>query len=120
MTTTIAAPRAKTPAPVTTATLAPAMWTLVSEGLWAGSRSGEFLGTVEFTAGAFETADHHGTPLGRSHSLAGAKRLVDGPEELGTEQVLPWDDSRTMFALGWLAFAAAAIGAISIATQFFV
>jgi len=112
MTTTIA------PIDTTTAS-ASANWALVSEGLWAGTRDGEFLGTIEFAHGGFQAADHHGTALGRSHSLAGAKRMLDCADPDEVEQVLRWSDQRSLLVLGWLAFGASAIAAVSIAGQFF-
>src|SRR5690554_4817059 len=54
-----------------------ARWAPVTETLWAGTRDGEFLGTVEFVDGGFETTDEHGVRIGRSHSLLAAQRLVD-------------------------------------------
>ena len=106
-----------------TPTAAPAMsgvrWALVAEGLWAGTRDGEFLGTVEFTGGAFETADARGTRVGRSHSLAAAQQLVDSPATDLTP-VLTWRDDRPSLAAGWLGFAALAVAAVTIATQLFV
>jgi len=104
------------PAPISSATT----WVNVADGLWTGSRDGEFFGTIEFVRGGFETSDHRGTHLGRSHSLAGAKRLLDDSRDAEPEQVLLWSDERTVLALGWLAFGVAAIAAVSIATQFFV
>ncbi|QNO37673.1 hypothetical protein H4J02_01090 [Protaetiibacter sp. SSC-01] len=104
-------------------TAAPVMhgvrWSLVAEGLWAGTRDGEFLGTVEFVDGAFETADNRGTRIGRSHSLAAAQNLVDAPApELSP--VLTWRDDRPSLAAGWLGFATLAVAAVTIATQLFV
>ena len=116
MTTTIATSATTTSGAATSA----ATWALVSEGLWAGTRDGEFLGTIEFIHGRFEVADHHGTGLGRSHSLAGAKRMLDCADPEEVEQVLRWSDQRSLLVLGWLAFGASAIAAVSIATQLFV
>jgi len=94
-------------------------WALVADGLWSGTRDGEFLGTVEFVDGAFETCDHRGTRVGRSHSLASAQQLVDAPApELSP--VLTWTDERPSLAAGWLGFAALAVAAVTIATQLFV
>jgi len=104
-----------------TATLSPARtaaaadapsWNLVAEGLWAGTRDGEFVGTVEFVAGGFETVDHHGVRVGRSHSLPGAQRLLIDPD--ATEPaVLDWRDGRvatTSAALLVASLTAAAVG----------
>ncbi len=117
MTTTAVSPA---PTITTSAAVAPASWNLVSEGLWAGTRDGEFLGTVEFLRGGFHASDHHGTSLGRTHSLAAAKRMLDGPEPEASEPVMRWSDQRSMLVLGWAAFTASAVAAVSIATQFFV
>jgi|GEM_PF-2082163 len=115
---------AVSPAPASFASapdrVAPAVWAPVAEGLWVGTRDGEFLGTVEFAHGGFQAADHHGTGLGRSHSLAAAKRMIDSPDVEEAEQVMRWSDERSLLVLGWLAFAASAVAAVSIATQFFV
>ena len=107
-------------APATTIPTITTTWVNVTEGLWVGSSAHEFRGTVEFVDGRFVTADDRGNALGRSHSLAGAKRLLDAPETADPEHVLLWTDERTIFALGWLALGAAAIAAVSIASQFFV
>ena len=112
MTTTAVAPATTIPAITTT-------WVNVAEGLWVGSSAREFRGTIEFVDGRFETSDERGTRLGRSHSLAGAKRLLDEPVAAPAAELV-WSDERTVLALGWLAFGAAAIAAVSIASQFFV
>jgi len=68
-------------------------WKLVAEGLWVGTSDGEFIGTVEFVEGGFETVDHHGGHVGRSHSLPGAQRLLSDPD--ATEPaLLDWRDGR--------------------------
>lgn len=110
-------PASTTPAP-TMATAADTRWTAVAEGLWAGTRGGEFLGTVEFVDGGFETADAHGTRIGRSHSLAAAERLVDGPAVELT--VLSWREERTALAAGWLGFGALALTAVALAAHLFL
>jgi len=118
MTTTAVAPATST---ITAAIpTAPTTWVSVAEGLWVGSSTGEFRGTIEFVDGRFETSDDRGTRLGHSHSLAGAKLLVDAPQADDADHVLLWTDERTVLALGWLAFGAAAIAAVSIASQFFI
>ncbi len=108
---------APAPAPVPTAT--GVRWVHVAEGLWAGTRDGEFLGTVEFTGGAFETSDHRGARVGRSHSLVAAQQLVDAPAP-ETTSVLAWGDDRPVLAAGWLGFAALAVAAVTIASQLFL
>ena len=52
----------------------------------------------------------------------GAKRLLDEPARRDDDDApeLAWSDERTVLALGWLAFGASAIAAVSIATQLFV
>lgn len=104
-------------APLVPAASGPArtVWTSVAEGLWAGNRDGEFLGTVEFVDGGFETADHRGARIGRSHSLAAAERLIDEPST--PENVLVWRDERTLLTAGWLGFATLAVAAVAIALQ---
>jgi hypothetical protein len=93
-------------------------WAPVAEGLWAGTRGGDFLGTVEFVDGGFETSDAHGTRIGRSHSLAAAQRLVDGPPIEAA--VLTWREERTALAAGWLGFGALALTAIALAVHLFL
>lgn len=107
--------------PATFPAVAPAAtrWASVAEGLWAGTREGEFFGTVEFVEGGFETTDHRGTRLGRSHSLAAAKRLLDEPVDEQPGELM-WRDDRATLAVGWLGFATLAVAAIAIATQLFV
>ncbi len=105
-------------APASSSPAAGIRWALVAEGLWAGTRNGEFLGTVEFTGGAFETSDHRGTRVGRSHSLAAAQQLVDAPAPEFTP-MLTWRDDRPSLAAGWLGFGALAVAAVTIATQLF-
>lgn len=106
--------------PVDAGALTPLTWANVTEGLWVASRAGDFSGTVEFVDGRFEAADERGARLGRSHSLAGAKRLLDQPSAVETENVLGWTGDRTVIALGWLAFGVSAIAAASIASQLFL
>lgn len=92
-------------------------WSAVAEGLWAGTRDGDFLGTVEFVDGGFITSDQHGARIGRSHSLAAAQRLVDGaPLE---ETMLTWREERTALAAGWLGFGALALTAVALAAHLF-
>lgn len=94
-------------------------WTAVSEGLWACNSGGNFLGSVEFTAGGFEAVDGRGTALGRSHSLAGAKKLVEGqPAETYTD-VLNWRDDRRAFAIAWSALLVSAFASVTLAVQLF-
>jgi hypothetical protein len=95
-------------------------WAHVTDGLWVASCEGEFRGTVEFVDGRFEAADERGTALGRSHSLAGAKRLVDQPTTPDPENVLGWSHERTVIALGWLSFGISAIAAVAIGSQLFM
>lgn len=109
--------------PPTTTTATPSAapgtrWTAVAEGLWAGTRDGEFLGTVEFVDGGFETADAQGVRIGRSHSLTAAERLVDGPSVEQT--VLTWREERTALAAGWLGFGALALTAVALAAHLFL
>lgn len=119
MTTTIA-PTVTTSIISTPAAFAPeTTWANVVDGLWVASSAGEFRGTVEFVGGRFEVTDERGTQLGRSHSLAGAKRLLDQPTP-EPANVLGWSDERTVLALGWLAFGASAIAAVGIASQLFI
>ena len=110
------------PSAVTPATLAPlplgTRWALVADGLWAGTRDGDFLGTVEFVDGGFVTSDQHGARIGRSHSLASAQRLVDGPP--AETQVLSWREERTALAAGWLGFGALALTAVALAAHLFL
>src|SRR4029078_6342165 len=55
MTTTAVAPATST---ITAAIpTAPTTWVSVAEGLWVGSSTGEFRGTIEFVDGRFETSD---------------------------------------------------------------
>ena len=105
---------APAPAPIDPGT----RWTAVTDGLWAGTRDGEFLGTVEFVDGGFETADAQGVRIGRSHSLAAAERLVDGPAIETT--VLTWREERTALAAGWLGFGALALTAVALAAHLFL
>jgi len=119
MTATIA-PTVATAAISDVTATSPTTWLNVAEGLWVGSGAGEFRGTVEFVDGRFEASDERGTRLGRSHSLAGAKQLLDQPAAPEPANVLGWSDERTVLALGWLAFGASAIAAVSIATQLFI
>jgi hypothetical protein len=116
MTATLISP-APAPAP-TPAIASGTRWTAVAEGLWAGTRDGEFLGTVEFVDGGFETADEHGARIGRSHSLAAAQRLVDGPPI--EVDVLSWREERTALAAGWLGFGALALTAVALAAHLFL
>lgn len=117
-------PPATTPAttPVGTATPSSLMsgtrWATVTDGLWAGTRDGEFLGTVEFIDGGFVTSNAQGARIGRSHSLAAAERLVDGPaiETI----VLSWREERTALAAGWLGFGALALTAVALAAHLFL
>jgi len=93
-------------------------WVPVAEGLWAGTHDGEFLGTVEFVDGGFETADRVGTRIGRSPSLASAQRLLDTPAS-GSSPMLAWRDDRPLLTAGWLGFATLAVAAVAIALQLF-
>ncbi|MCS0498515.1 hypothetical protein [Protaetiibacter mangrovi] len=114
MTTTLT-PATPAPAPVASGI----RWASVAEGLWAGTRDGEFLGTVEFVDGGFETADERGTRIGRSHSLVAAQRLVESPAP-DEESVLGWRDERPVLAAGWLGFAALAVTAVGLAWNLYV
>jgi hypothetical protein len=93
-------------------------WASVTDGLWAGTRDGEFLGTVEFIDGGFETSDAQGVRIGRSHSLATAELLVDGPP--AETAVLTWREERTALAAGWLGFGALALTAVALAAHLFL
>jgi hypothetical protein len=93
-------------------------WASVTDGLWAGTRDGEFLGTAEFIDGGFETSDAQGVRIGRSHSLAAAERLVDGPP--AEVAVLTWREERTALAAGWLGFGALALTAVALAAHLFL
>jgi hypothetical protein len=94
-----------------------AVWAGVTDGLWAGTRDGEFVGTIEFVDGGFVTADHRGTRVGRSHSLAAAQRLLEGP--VREPDVLSWGDERAVLATGWLGLGALAVAAVVLAVQLF-
>jgi len=94
-----------------------AAWNAVAEGLWAGTRDGEFVGTIEFVDGGFVTADHRGTRIGRSHSLAAAQRLLESPAR--EPDVPSWGDGRAVLATGWLGLAALALAAVVLAVQLF-
>ena len=93
-------------------------WIAVSEGLWSCNLSGEFLGSVEFTAGGFEAVDSNGTPLGRSHSLVGAKKLIEGLPPEQYSDVLRWRDDRRAFAIAWTALFVSAVASVTLALQF--
>lgn len=93
-------------------------WTAIADGLWVGTRDGDFLGTVEFVDGGFVTSDAEGTRIGRSHSLAAARRLVDGPPIETT--VLGWREERTALAAGWIGFGVLAFAAVALAVHLFL
>ncbi|NLF05917.1 MAG: hypothetical protein GX593_13075 [Actinomycetales bacterium] len=95
-----------------------ARWAPVTETLWAGTRDGEFLGTVEFVDGGFETTNEHGVRIGRSHSLLAAQRLVDGPPVETT--VLTWREERAGLAAGWIGFSVLAGTAVVLAANLFL
>lgn len=116
MTATLLPPSTVAPATVPPMPLG-TRWALVADGLWAGTRDGDFLGTVEFVDGGFVTSDQHGARIGRSHSLAAAQRLVDGPP--AETQVLTWREERTALAAGWLGFGALALTAVALAAHLF-
>lgn len=116
MTATLTPGSVISPAPAPAPAPAGVLWAPVAEGLWAGTRAGEFLGTVEFVDGAFETSDARGMRVGRSHSLAAAQQLVDTPATDLTP-VLTWHDDRPSLAAGWLGLAALAVAAVAIALQ---
>lgn len=120
MTATLIPPTASTTLRSTNATRLPsgARWAIVTQSLWAGTRDGEFLGTVEFVDGGFETADAHGMRIGRSHSLIAAQKLVDGPPVEKT--VLTWREERAALAAGWLGFGALALTAVALAVHLFL
>ncbi|TXK19072.1 hypothetical protein [Homoserinibacter sp. GY 40078] len=94
-------------------------WNRVAERLWAGTHDGEFFGTIEFTGGAFEVSDDRGLYLGRAHSLAAAKRIIDQPDQQ-EPAVLEWRDGRRVMMFGWIGFVSAAVAAVTIATQLFI
>lgn len=94
-------------------------WTAVSEGLWSCTREGRFLGSIEFTAGGFEAVDCTGTPLGRSHSLAGAKKLIDGLPPEPYADTLVWNNDRRAFTWTWCALGVSAIASVALAVQLF-
>ena len=114
MTTTLTPATPTVSAPTSSGT----RWTSVAEGLWAGTRDGEFLGTVEFVDGGFETSDLRGTRIGRSHSLVAAQKLVDRPAPEAVP-VLGWGDERRALAAGWLGFTALAVTAVALAINLF-
>lgn len=119
MTATLLTPTGTTAAPRTPATfMSGTRWASVADGLWAGTRDGEFLGTVEFIDGGFVTSDAQGVRIGRSHSLAAAERLVDGPP--AEFAVLTWREERTALAAGWLGFGALALTAVALAAHLFL
>ena len=90
-------------------------WTAVSEGLWSGTHDDEFVGSIEFTEGRFEAVDCTGRPLGRSHSLAGAKGLLEGSGCVSRRNVLTWRHDRRAITLTWAALAVSTIASIALA-----
>lgn len=104
-------------APAGTTLPSGARWSAVTETLWAGTRGGTFLGTVEFIDGGFVTSDHQGERIGRSHSLVAAQKLVDGPPVEQT--VLTWREERAALAAGWLGFGVLAVAAGALAVHLF-
>lgn len=95
----------------------PVMWTSVSDGLWSCTRDDEFVGSIEFTAGRFEAVDCTGRPLGRSHSLAGAKGIIEGQACTASSDVLTWrNDHRTML-ITWAALGVSTVASIALALQ---
>jgi hypothetical protein len=60
----------------------PILWVAVTDDLWAASRRGDFVGTVERIENRFVAIDGRGAPVGVNGSLAGAKlRLEAGPAD---------------------------------------
>lgn len=122
MTIALAAPPAAAVEQVqqTESTPAPASWFAVSDGLWSCNRDGNFLGSVEFTGGRFEAVDGTGNRLGRSHSLAGAKKLIEGLPPEQYSEVLRWRDDRRAFAWAWGSLFVSAAAAVVLGVQMLV
>ncbi len=65
--------------PALTAIATPAIrWTEVDEHFWTAGSGSVIVGTIEFTEGRFAVRDADGVLVGGSHSLGGAKALLQG------------------------------------------
>jgi hypothetical protein len=78
-----------TDAPITvtimSSTIAPSdpiVWVAVTDDLWAASRGGDFVGTVERIENRFVAIDGRGAPVGVNGSLEGAQRRLESPAPL--------------------------------------